>query len=275
MYMSDCRTGRRCTDEDLLESGPGPGTYLRTALAHSVGSYNLPSCLGPQYESTFKNIQTLAILGPKSGPEKREDSEETGTSFSSIGPGSYGYPPTCLSPQGVRFGRSQRPRALFPSEPEPTPGCAYTQDSSLLRPSSRVYVFPRAPRSLSTSSEPPRLGPGTYEVARSSLSGKASTFGLSHEAYRQVFFPGCDRERLGRTSESLSGSQMTTFREYGVSFARSPRSFGQPTGSQLGPGQYRPKLRARCDGSCWFGRPSGKSRLSFRRIAQLPASFWV
>ena len=234
----------------------------------------MPSSLGPQFQSKLRTAPSSAVIGPKSGPDSFHESDDGDLSCIAPGPGSYTNSIRSLSSCGVRFGRSTRPKALFPSEPESSPGAMYASDSQLTRPQSRVFPFARAPRSTSIRSSP-RLGPGTYDPPSSSLSKKSSSFGLSHEAYRHVFYPGCDRERLGRTSMSTGSIPPSTFREDGVSFPRSARSLSSATLSQLGPGHYEPCLLRRRDTSSWFGPPSRRCRLSFSRIAQLKSSFWV
>jgi hypothetical protein len=188
---------------------------------------------------------------------------------------------------GTRFTRSERPGCLFPVIPEPTPGCIYQQDSSLIHPSLLTQSFPRSARDSTGS---PRfntgcdIGPGTYDAPGSTLTRKAFTFGESFSAYKKVSFPGCDRENLGRSSYNTGRASIyTRFGRNGrsQSFARSvrqsSRSSSQRSESPIGPGYYDYISHDRSVGkpTASFGAPRGGPRLDFASISTLGKSFWL
>jgi hypothetical protein len=186
------------------------------------------------------------------------------------GPGSYTL--TSRLKEGVRFTRSPRSGTPFPNIPVESPGCIYKQDSRLVHRSPSPIGFSRSPRDpayrLDTS------GP-EYQEARSTLSRRCHSFAASRSAYRAVYYPGFEREKLGRTSRTIctSGATISTVRS-GRSFSRSPRSQSRSPVS-IGPGHYDPSTgRASIGHAVPFGSPRRRSRLNFQLFSQLSKSYW-
>jgi hypothetical protein len=190
--------------------------------------------------------------------------------ISTPGPGFYSL--TSRLKAGVRFALSPRSRSLFPNCPEETPGCIYKQDSNLVHRSASPVRFSRSPRQ---STDPPDYGGVSYTEAKSTLSRRAHSFAASRSAYRAVYFPGSDRERLGRTSRTIStsrGSSKTA--RSGRSFTRSPRTQSHSF-SSVGPGQYDPTIpRPTIGHAVRFGSPRRRSRLEFSLLDQFSKTYW-
>jgi hypothetical protein len=191
-------------------------------------------------------------------------------------PGPGQYQATSRWKAGSHFARSRRPSSVFPSLPERTPGCAYKPDWRMVVPAVQSSRFARSPRDIG----PTGLisTPSVYGNPKSSLSRRAHTFAASRSAYRSVYFPGCDRERLGRTSSAIGSHKTSPLSPCtGRSFSRSPRSLSlSPRGDmRIGPGQYNPRIPPRVVPAVPFGSPRRSPRLDFEYFDQLSKSFWI
>lgn len=175
---------------------------------------------------------------------------------------------------GVRFSRSPRPSTIFPAAPERTPGCIYSPNWNQIKPHSRCGVFSRASRDDSRIRVSGSRG---FSVGvKSTLSKRAYSFAASRSAYKHVYYPGCDREQLGRTSGTLGSfvSPAMSGRS-GRSFTRSPRSPSpSPRSSTIGPGQYNPSIPPRSVPAVPFGSARRTPRLDFSYFDRLSKSFW-
>lgn len=190
---------------------------------------------------------------------------------STPGPGFYSL--TTRQSPGGRFSKSPRARSLFPSIPEETPGCIYSQETMHIRRTVSASQFSRSPRDSINRRD---RGGNFLSDPISTLSRRAHSFAASRAAYRSVYFPGSDRERLGRTSRSISMTSRGSIapRNSGRSFPRSPRSTITARSSSLGPGHYNPSIPPKHGTAVPFGSPRQASRLNFPLFEKLSRAYW-
>lgn len=216
---------------------------------HFVGEYERPYTFGVQVESTIPTVQR-ASFRTRRGWEKVFISpghlrELVGRD--SPGAGTYSTSNSRATSAGSRFGRAERPekQRFFPLPPETTPGYEYEQSSKLCFPSSQKSSFPRTLRALHRSEKHANIGPGLYESSHSPLHAHGGGFGLSYNSFRNMTFPGLNRERLGRGSWSVGGfNPRFASASVSVSFARDRRHnwFDQvAVANAVGPGAYECK----------------------------------
>jgi hypothetical protein len=192
-------------------------------------------------------------------------------------PGPGEYTPTTCRTRGPCFSRSPRLRSPFPGSFERSPGYKYDQDSRLVHRSILSGSFARSARL-----RPPNrayIACNTQTVP-SNLSKRAHSFGASRIAYKGLFFPCYEKERLGLATRRVSsGRSLVRAGMSGRSFTRSPR-FPDPFRSRfhsLGPGCYDPRLPMGSLGyAVPFGSPRGRSsRLDFSDIKLLSKAYWL
>jgi hypothetical protein len=188
------------------------------------------------------------------------------------GPGSYSRQ-SRRSP-GVRFSRSPRPSTIFFPSPERTPGCIYSPNWNPVDPSNRCGIFSRASRAVSGTAI--KGGRDSFIGLRSSLSKRACSFAASRSAYKYVYYPGYDRERLGRTSRTLGSYTIPNMSgRSGRSFTRSPRCPSRsPRSDTIGPGEYNPSIPPRSVPAVPFGSPRRTPRLDFPYFDRQSKTFW-
>jgi hypothetical protein len=195
--------------------------------------------------------------------------------LSTPGPGRYSLSPR--SSRSVHFSRSPRPRTLFPGVPESTPGCIYSQEVSS---TSRRVVAGRFSRSPRKMDRPIPGGSESQLSPLSTLSKRSFSFGASRSAYQSVYFPGSDREKIGRTSLTISSSRVSlSSQRSGRSFSRSPRSPSSVRSPerQLGPGSYDPSVpKARIGYAVPFpgARKKFSNRFDFPDFDKLSKLYW-
>ncbi|CAD7943628.1 unnamed protein product [Amoebophrya sp. A25] len=239
------------------------------------GQYDMPSALGQQVLSRTDTLPSISILAKHSSSWSKVYISKYHAIKARDTPGPGSYTPGLLNAEGsVRFGTAVRKEVAYDTE---SPGPVYDIRKSASDSNFGAGKFGQDDRWRGLL-EFGGTGPGQYnaETSFDGTTGLQKSFAVGHRAYDRVRFPGCDRVNLGRASPGPG--QFRNWQPAGRKCAF-PRSLRKPlydpgsVDSSVGPGSYNSTDSLSKSYSYGFGKPSVRSRLSWKRD-QVTMSNW-
>lgn len=270
LYSSPSFSSLQADAEDLE---PGPG------------SYDQPSSIGLQFESTKESIPSTSLTAKhtKSWAKTWISKEHLCELLCRDTPGPGTYQPRMLDSQArVRFGNSKRKPLADTTERAPGPEYQVRTKPTDVRHQTKFSKGSRwEQNSDSLSSSLGSTGPGQYESSTVFDGVRlAKSFGCSHRAYDKVTFPGQEREMIGKTSPGPGTYKpwKPDGSEYSFSRATKLKVIQTSNLKGPGPGQYDSHLKhnpsSRNALVYSFGKPRTKARLDWKAMQNFKSSTW-